>query len=118
MACAEWTSLTELLKEEDEQASHLHPSACSPEARFSANHDGLSRGQVVQLLGLKGRAELNGACGRLLRFDANAGRWHLQLVAGLETIKVRPENVAEATEQDMSGTTETSDRLMFSPGGC
>lgn len=86
-----WTPLTELGRDEYE-------SAKVPLDTLKSSHAGLEKGQVARLLGLKARAELNGACGRLVCYDSGCERWHVRLLSGLETIKVRPGNLEAAAD--------------------
>eukprot|EP00929_Paragymnodinium_shiwhaense_P050944 TRINITY_DN25647_c0_g1_i1.p2 TRINITY_DN25647_c0_g1~~TRINITY_DN25647_c0_g1_i1.p2 ORF type:complete len:119 (+),score=30.51 TRINITY_DN25647_c0_g1_i1:60-416(+) len=78
-------------------SSSLPPLQLAGDARgsglYEACHEGLRRGQRVEMRGLKAKPELNGAVGELVRFDPQSGRWHLQLLSGFETLKVRPDNL-------------------------
>jgi len=62
----------------------------------SAKLSSLTPGAAVQLHGLVGAAGLNGMAGLLRSFDAEVGRWHVELANG-ETKAVRPENVKAAS---------------------
>merc|ERR1711865_436383 len=86
----QWTSLEQLLAEADAEESYTEVESTPG---FEAKHGDLTRGELAQIVGLKNKVELNGAVGKLLRFETQAARWHFQLISGLEVIKVRPENL-------------------------
>jgi hypothetical protein len=56
-------------------------------------------GDMVQIEGLKSRADLNGATGVLLKWNAAASRWAVAVVATDEKVKVRHENLRRSSEE-------------------
>ena len=55
-------------------------------------------GDMVQIEGLKSRADLNGTRGVLLKWNAAASRWAVTVVATDEKVKVRHENLRRSSE--------------------
>jgi len=88
----QWTPLTELLTGE-------YQCAEVPNGMFKSSHGDFARGHMVRILSLKARAELNGSLGKLVRYDTGCERWHVQLLPGLKTLKVRPDKL-EAAERE------------------
>ena len=56
-------------------------------------------GDMVQIEGLKSRADLNGTTGVLLKWNAAASRWAVTVVATDEKVKVRHENLRRSSEE-------------------
>eukprot|EP00928_Gymnodinium_smaydae_P089135 TRINITY_DN73139_c0_g1_i1.p1 TRINITY_DN73139_c0_g1~~TRINITY_DN73139_c0_g1_i1.p1 ORF type:complete len:284 (+),score=49.97 TRINITY_DN73139_c0_g1_i1:62-853(+) len=109
----EWTPLSELIKGE-------YDICKTPAGTFTDSFGNFSSGQVVRLQTLKARSELNGAFGKLLRFDNGSERWQVQLMSGFETVKVRPDNLElDDCEGSPAGDDDTpvdsvATRLVFS----
>ena len=55
-----------------------------------------SRDEIVVIHGLAARPELNGLTGTILRHFDDSGRWAVQLAAGGEAIKLKPDNLSRA----------------------
>ena len=53
----------------------------------------LRTGKHVQLMGLKGRADLNHRTGKVLPQDGEAGRWGVRMDGSGECVRVRPQNI-------------------------
>jgi hypothetical protein len=66
-------------------------------------------GDVVVVHRLQRRAELNGQTGTLLSFDADKGRWAIQLAA--ETVTIKPGTVC-----CIGGFLHLGSPCVFSPG--
>eukprot|EP00966_Prymnesium_polylepis_P105438 2441657-Prymnesium_polylepis.1 len=62
-------------------------------AMSSHSADAACPGARVRIFGLKSRADLNGACGKLLRFLDQAERWAVQCEGTGECIKVKSSNL-------------------------
>ena len=56
-------------------------------------------GDMVQIEGLKSRADLNGRTGVLLQWNAAASRWGVAVVGTDEKVKVRHENLRRSSEE-------------------
>jgi len=56
-------------------------------------------GDMVQIEGLKSRADLNGTTGVLIKWNAAALRWAVTVVATDEKVKVRPDNLRQCSEE-------------------
>merc|ERR1712086_469865 len=87
---AHWVPLEQLLAEADAEEDRTEDTSTST---FLASQGEFTRGQLVKIVGLKAKPALNGAVGKLLRYETQSGRWHFQLLSGIEVVKVRPENM-------------------------
>merc|ERR1719424_1258257 len=68
---AHWIPLEQLLADADaEQDSRTETDSGGA---FVASHEGLTQGQLAQVVGLKAKPDLNGAVGTLLRYETQAG---------------------------------------------
>jgi len=62
-------------------------------------------GQLVEMVGLVSREDLNGLCGTLTAWDAAVGRWTVLLLSG-EAVRGRPENLVAPSMEVSTGTCE------------
>lgn len=60
----------------------------------------LSAGSAVNIVGLKGRPELNGMRGTVLSFDADKGRYAVKLPSA-EKILLKPDNLQQASQSSL-----------------
>ena len=67
----------------------------------------LSRGQLLEIFGLAGRADLNGVHCILIQLDVNSGRWQVQVPPG-HGVKVRPENLRSISTTPSSAPSSVS----------
>ena len=71
-----------------------------PISNLQSASDGLTIGVCVEIVGLQGRADLNGRRGSVVARDDAAGRIEVQLdgLAGSERVKVKPGNAKIAKD--------------------
>lgn len=60
-------------------------------------------GALVELRGLKGRADLNGKIARLLAWNANAERWEVRIMTTGEEARLKATNLAPCFDDDCWG---------------
>ena len=78
------------------------PSPCSPATPLCLEMP-LRSGCKAQIVGLKGRGDLNGTAVTLLALDADSGRWGVQSYLSGERVKVRVENLQLLKEEQVDG---------------
>ena len=66
-----------------------------PTMPAGADPSGLN-GRRIMLQGLVSRADLNGQCGLVLSFDADEGRYAVQMESDGETVALKPSNLSPA----------------------
>ena len=62
-------------------------------ARAPSSGTELVRGQRAQIIGLSGRADLNGKFGTLLGLVADTGRWGMRIEDSGECVRLKPANI-------------------------
>jgi hypothetical protein len=73
----------------------------------------LTVGQRIVFQGLAGRADLNGTFGKLVKFDADAGRWAVQRERSSELVNVRPANLQVVSGSGASSSSSGKMKKIF-----